>query len=329
MQQNPLPANVLADKHSYTVSPCGKLPEEKRFCPDSLSADSCARCYRGTVNVSWSVSLDKPFWTNLVHTFLWHRGTDFNISRCHLYPRNLAAMQTTGFHTCLDSDPLVHLLALVLRGRILLTHRSTAAARGLLGYSRGAILTLSAETTPCILTERPYAHGTLTLTRKTGQCQATQDRIYTHPCLVNWKLASNWRRRECKKIWRRQICRRQNCLGHILNTYSLCMQTDFSQLKQKWVPSLHGPNWTSIVNHTTAILKLKSIHPLKYTILCGIKYLSHPMSLYDMDECYTSAADEIVHSNKTDIAVYTLSCMLERRLDQPSTAQLALILLSL
>lgn len=218
MQQNPLPANVLADKHSYTVSPCGKFPEEKRFCPNSLSADSCARCYRGTVNVSWSVSLDKPFWTNLVHTFLLHRGTDFNISRCHLYPRNFAAMQTTGFHTCLDSDPLVHLLALVLRCRILLTHRSTAAARGLLGYSRGAILTLSAETTPCILTERPYAHGTLTLTRKTGQCQATQDTIYTHPCLVNWQLASNWRRRECKKIWRRQICRRQNCLGHILNT---------------------------------------------------------------------------------------------------------------
>lgn len=53
------------------------------------------------------------------------------------------------------------------------------------------------------------------------------------------------------------------------------------------------------------------------------------MSLYDMDESYTWAADKIVHSNKTDIAVSTLSCMLERKLDQPSTVQLALILLSL
>lgn len=85
MQQNTLPANVLADKHSYTVSPCGKLPEEKRFCPDSLSADSCARCYRGTVNVSWSVSLDEPFSTNPVHTFLLHRGTDFNISHVAIH----------------------------------------------------------------------------------------------------------------------------------------------------------------------------------------------------------------------------------------------------
>lgn len=197
MQQNPLPANVLADKHSYTVSPCGKLPEEKRFCPDSLSADSCARCYRGTVNVSWTVSLDKPFWTNLVHTFSLHRGTDFNISRCHLYPRNFAAMQTTGFHTCLDSDPLVHLLALVLRCRILLTHRSTAAARGLLGYSRGAILTLSAKTNPCILTEWTYAHGTLTLSRKTGQCQATQDTIY-HVLPLSSQLAAGFKLKEMR-----------------------------------------------------------------------------------------------------------------------------------
>lgn len=73
MQQNPLPANILAEEHSYTVSPCGKLPEEKRFCPNSVSADSCSRCYRGMVNVSWTVSLDKAFSTNLAHTFVVHR----------------------------------------------------------------------------------------------------------------------------------------------------------------------------------------------------------------------------------------------------------------
>lgn len=62
----------------------------------------------------------------------------------------------TRLHTCLDSDLLVRLLALVLWCRILLTHLSTAAAaaQGPLGYSREAILTLLVENATCILTER-------------------------------------------------------------------------------------------------------------------------------------------------------------------------------
>lgn len=95
--------------------------------------------------------------SNLTHTLVDHRGNNFNISHCHLSTRHFAETQTTRFHTCLDSDLLVQLLVLVLWCRIVLSHPSTAAAaaQGLLGYSRKAILTLLVENATCILKERP------------------------------------------------------------------------------------------------------------------------------------------------------------------------------
>lgn len=60
---------------------------------------------------------------------------------------------------------------------------------------------------------------TARLLYRVKQASTRQHRTqYTQPLSIKWQQVSNWRRWECKKIWRRQIRQRQNCLGHILNT---------------------------------------------------------------------------------------------------------------